>query len=97
MNVRCLSFVSVSFLQAALMHIFLHLCTHFMFDFGILQQGMRSCDPLLDNSIRKVASIVALLARRFLDFFLVIDIIIGCDSLGILICKAGPVIANGFR
>jgi hypothetical protein len=58
MNVSLLGFVSGSFLQAARMHIFLHLGVDFMLNFGILQQGMRSGGPLLDKTIRVVTSVV---------------------------------------
>ncbi len=63
MHVRILSFLSGNLLQAVRMHLFFHLSINFMFDFGILQQGMLPCDPLLDISIRVVASVVALLAQ----------------------------------
>ncbi len=74
MNVSLLGFVSGSFPQAASMHIFLQLGIDFMINFGILQQGMRSCGPLLDELIRVATSLVALLARRLIKLFLNIGI-----------------------
>ncbi len=96
MNVSVLGFVSGSFLQAARMHIFLHLGIDFTFNFGILQQGMRSGGQRLDKSIRVVPSVVALLARRLIEFFLNISIRFIFSSFGILLGMAGPVIATDF-
>ncbi len=96
MSVCLLGFVSGRFLQAARMHIFLHLSIDFMFNFGILQQGMRSAGPLLDDLIRVVTSVVALLASLLAEWFLNIWIRFIFGSFGIRLGMAGPVIATGF-
>ncbi len=96
MNVSLHGFVSLSFLQAARMHIFLNLGRDFMFNFGILQQGMRSCGPFLDKSIRVVTSVVVLFAHLLIEFFLNIGIRFRFGSFGIRTGMAVPVIANGF-
>ena len=97
MNISLLCFVSGSFFQATSTHIFLHLGIDFMSNFAILQQGMLSCGPLLDKSIRVVSSVVALLGRRLIELFLNIGIRFIFGSLGIRAGMAGPVIAIGFR
>ncbi len=79
------------------MQIFLYLSVNFMFDFGILQKGKWSCDPLLNNWIRVIAGVVALLACRRVEFFLVVSIRFGLGSFCIQIGMASPVIANGFH
>ena len=68
-----------------------------MLNFGILQQGMLSCGPLLDKSIRVVSSVVALLGRRLIELFLNIGIRFIFGSFGIRTGMAGPVNATDFR
>ena len=97
MNIRLLWFVTGGLLQAARMHKFLHLGVNFMLNFCVLQYSFGSCNPLLDKSVFLVTSVVALLARRLVEFFLNIGIRFGFGSFGIRLGMAGPVIANDFR
>ncbi len=57
---------------------------------------MLSGGPLLDNPIRVVAIVAALLARRLIEFFLSIGIRFGFGSFDIWLGMAGPVIATDF-
>ncbi len=95
MNNRSLLFVSGSLLKATSMQKFLHLGVSFMLNIGLLQYGIFSGDPLLDESVFLVAIVVALLARRLVEFFLNIGIRFGFGSFGIRLGMAGPVIATG--
>ncbi len=100
MNIRLLLFVTGSLLQAASMHTFLHLGVNFMRNFGLLQYGLFSSDPLLDKSIFLVTSVVALLDRRLVELFLNIAIRFRFGSFDIRRFRtsmAAHVIANDFR
>ena len=89
--------VARSLHQAAVLHKFLHEHVNFTLDFYGLQYGIFSGGPPLDFSVYEVRIVLALLARRLVEFLLGIGIRLGFHSFGIRLAMAGPVTAIGFR
>ena len=83
-------------LQAFLLQNFLRESVNFMIDLRELQYEVWVGGSQLDFSVIAVSIVLALLARRLVEFFLDIGIDFVFSSFGIRIGMAGPVIAIGF-